>query len=303
MLKQAARSAIKTFAKRAPWAVRGALLEGLCEQSWGTKKRLSQLAYNAHISAFLAEGEYGLIQSSPGDETLIRTYARTGTWAAATIAFFRKILGDGSGTYIDVGANIGLTTIPIAQNPGLRCIAFEPDPTNFGHLTENVRRNCRYNNVELVQMAVMDRSGTVSFGLDRSGNPGDHRVVTGSTARKTISVAATTLDDYCANARSPLAVKIDTQGAEPFVVRGGWKILTRASALVMEFEPNLMVQLGTSPDPIYALIREFSTAEFAPGEGIVEQTFHDTNQAISVLSRHFEEAKGRPGYWNIYLTR
>jgi FkbM family methyltransferase len=46
------------------------------------------------------------------------------------------------GTYLDIGANIGLTTIPIAQLPDVQCIAFEPAPENFRNVQANVRANC-----------------------------------------------------------------------------------------------------------------------------------------------------------------
>ena len=46
------------------------------------------------------------------------------------------------------------------------------------------------------------------------------------------------------NLKGPLAVKIDTQGAEPFVVSGGKETLGRAGLIVSEFGPDGMAQLG-----------------------------------------------------------
>src|SRR6185295_13313730 len=122
-----------------------------------------------HISTFMADGESGFIQSSSSDETLLPSYALSKTWAAPAVAFLRDAFADQSGTYIDVGANIGLTTIPIARNPKLRCVAFEPDPNNFWHLSENVRRNGQNGNIELVPMALMDKAGSVSLSLNKDG--------------------------------------------------------------------------------------------------------------------------------------
>ncbi len=193
--------------------------------------------------------------------------------------------------------------VPVAQNPAVHCVAFEPDPTNFSHLRENIRRNCQHGNVDLVQAAVMDQSGSVSLGLNRDGNPGDHRVIFGNTKRTTVRAPAIALDNYFANASGPIAVKIDTQGTEPFVIAGGWNTLSRAGALVIEFDPRMISELGASPDMIYALVKEFSNIGIAPREDSVEEEFDDPDQAISMLSRHYEEAKAGIDFWNIFLSR
>ena len=59
------------------------------------------------------------------------------------------------GTYLDIGANIGLMTVPFARDPRIRCLAFEPDPTNFGFLQRNIApRNAPASSAELHQVAL-----------------------------------------------------------------------------------------------------------------------------------------------------
>lgn len=70
----------------------------------------------------------------------------------------------GSGTYLDIGANIGLTTIPVAQNPRVACKAFEPAPHNFRYLSHNVAANCPHGNVDLFNLALFDRRATMTMG-------------------------------------------------------------------------------------------------------------------------------------------
>jgi FkbM family methyltransferase len=95
----------------------------------------------------------------------------------------------------------------VAQNALVRCIAFEPDPTNFQNLQQNLRRNIFGQNVTTHQTALFDREISVHFGLAEDGNLGDHRIVQQSNVRRrTIEVQA-----------EPLAVKIDVQGVEPNV--------------------------------------------------------------------------------------
>src|SRR5262249_581289 len=65
------------------------------------------------------------------------------------------------------------------------------------------------------------------------------------------------LDEYLPDLSGNIAVKIDTQGAEPFVLAAGRKTLSKARAIVMEFWPYGMAQLGATPDQVYALVKQF----------------------------------------------
>jgi FkbM family methyltransferase len=169
-------------------------------------------------------------------------------------SFFR----DGGGTYLDIGANIGLTTIPVAANFKVKCYSFEPDPDNFGFLVLNVRENCRHDNVSAFPLALSDFDGQIQ--LEKShNNLGDHRVRPhsakqgrfGEQDRKVINVKCSKLDSLALQIVPPLFVKIDVQGAEPLVILGGSKTLSRADVMLMEWSPYQMHVMGT--DPIAAL--------------------------------------------------
>jgi hypothetical protein len=51
-----------------------------------------------------------------------------------------------------------------------------------------------------------------------------------------------------------LAVKIDVQGAEPFVFEGGSRVLGAASLLVVEFSPYCMARMQADPEAILRLL-------------------------------------------------
>jgi len=252
----------------------------------------------------MADGDCGLIQGSSSDEVIMPTYARTKTWAITTANFFKRFFSERGGTYLDVGANIGLTTLPIAQNERVRCVAFEPDPTNFSHLSENVRRNSKNNNIELHQLAVMDHHGSVNFGLNLYGNPGDHRVSVPTSSRVTIQVEGVALDEFFGELLGPVAVKIDTQGAEPFVIEGGKGILSRAGALVLEYCPYMMSELNGSPETVLELLRGFGRIAVVPGEDVTKLEFDDPARVTERLGRFFNEAKRKERrYLDVYAIR
>jgi FkbM family methyltransferase len=235
---------------------------------------LAKAAASSGVVAFRISGDYGLIQGSPADHSVLGTYARTGRWASRTNAllkaFFRK---HGGGQYVDIGANIGLTTIPVAQDPRVACIAIEPDPTNFAHLITNVATNCQHGNVALKQVAIFAASNRLTFELSPR-NLGDHRLRlrqhSGSLGEhnwSTIQVETAPLDAVARDARRPLAVKIDTQGAEPFVFAGGPQTLGAADLIVVEWAPYLLNRLGGDPSVVTnCLRRSFTRISIAAGE-------------------------------------
>ena len=82
--------------------------------------------------------------------------------------------------------------------------------------------------------------------------------------RTTIDVEGIPLDEIAGNLDAPLAVKIDTQGAEPHVVAGGKRTLARAGLIVSEFWPYGMSRLsGCAEDLIRFLRDNFSTLSIA----------------------------------------
>lgn len=255
-LKKCARSVISAAVNLAPWGVRNAMLDALFH-CYGDTEIAKRLLPRLGVVELGVRGEWGLFRNVASDDMLLMVYGMTGTWEPKIVTEIVNFFGDASGTYIDVGANIGLTTIPVARNVGVRCIAFEPEPTNLHYLRQNIAENVPNNDVELHAVAVFDRHDTLKLAISEA-NLGDHRLTTaGIAGRRVVDVPAVPLDSVIDRITGRLAVKIDTQGAEPFVVKGGRKVLDHAGLLVMEFCPYLMRQMGGDPEEVIVLIGEF----------------------------------------------
>lgn len=261
-MKSLLKRALGNAAVRLPWGAREAVFDALCAKL-GAHAVITRVAAEAGVTAITATGRYGEIRSAVNDWNAFLEYARSGQWARRTNDLLIGFFADRGGTYIDVGANIGLTTIPVAQNPAVRCVAIEPEPNNYANLTANVRLNCPHGNVETHQVAVFDKPATLRFEIS-SGNLGDHRIRTtelpgaiGEERRPVIEVPGRPLREIVGAVALPLAVKIDTQGAEPFVVAGGREILAAADLLVIEFWPYGMKRLGGDPNEVIALLSGF----------------------------------------------
>src|SRR5262245_10344023 len=130
-LRSHGATAISWCLGRLPISARNNLLRGLVRtldsSSW---HGFFDLSNRLPVYSVTVRTNLGLITGCPRDSLLFRSFVTTGEYVPELVALFRSALSNG-GTYIDIGANIGLTLLPMAKLPGVRCIAFEPDPLNF----------------------------------------------------------------------------------------------------------------------------------------------------------------------------
>jgi len=158
----------------------------------------------------------------------------------------------------DIGAHIGYYTLLFSRLVGEqgKVLAFEPDPTNFGLLQQNVLLNgCA--NVALYNVAVSDQAGSLSLYLSHD-NAGDHRIWKPEEFRPSVAVQAIALDLFI-NSR-PFRVdfvKMDIQGAEAAALNGMIGLLRQQTrlTLVTEFWPFGLKRAGASAeDFLHALV-------------------------------------------------
>jgi FkbM family methyltransferase len=305
MLKSALRSTVANLAARLPHGVQVALMKRLADNGALEYDTFLAMAGRFHVTDLKVRGEYGTFQSTSGDSSVLGVYARSGTWAPIANGLLREFFAlRGGGTYVDVGANIGLTSVPIAQNAAVRCIALEPEPTNFANLVKNVQENCSHGNVTALQVAAFSRKTVVQLEL-ASGNLGDHRIRVEDDpryleehARRTIEVVAAPLDDVVGPVDGTLAVKIDTQGAEPFVIEGGKETLGRAELVIIEFWPYAMQRMGANPEAVLRYFEDnFSTISLFHEDQPLGSEI-PVERALSDL-RHFVQTKS--GEQDFYL--
>lgn len=157
-------------------------------------------------------------------------------------------------TCVEVGANIGTTTLPVVLRHGAQlCIALEPAPTNLTLLRANLAANgVGPDRVRVLPVAASDGPGTVEFELSFT-NSGDNRVrhherptangpeLYSERQRPVITVPAARLDDILAEQNVELSdvglVWIDTQGHEGHVLAGAPRLLASAAPIIMEYWP------------------------------------------------------------------
>lgn len=155
-------------------------------------------------------------------------------------------------TILDIGANIGSTTIPFLQETSCRVICVEPVPDNLDLLKRNLQQNSLLERVTIVERAITDRAETVNmvvtpvaFGgseIDRGAVERPEGIFKHPT--KTIAVPTTRIDELTSSLSIQPAqiafVWCDIQGSEGAVIRTGAPLWRQGVPLWAEIAPHLL---------------------------------------------------------------
>jgi FkbM family methyltransferase len=137
-------------------------------------------------------------------------------------------------TVIEVGANIGSTTVPLAAE-GLRVIAVEPVPQAFDLLRRNVESNGFSDRVTCIRAAIA--AGVTSVSMEVRPWLGDSRVAADSRAGD-IEVNALGLSDLVSQQQVDVAdvrfVWCDAEGSESMVIETGAPLWASGVPLLAE---------------------------------------------------------------------
>ncbi|MGP1273394.1 MAG: FkbM family methyltransferase [Phycisphaerales bacterium] len=163
-------------------------------------------------------------------------------------------------TILDIGANHGKMTRPLAKLPGVTVHAFEPVPYNHSLLTA-VTRGLR--NVTVHRFALSDAAGRVSIYIpvrpSRRISPGAahmgdtaHAESFGTSTAPTVAellIETDTLDAVAHRERLGRVdfMKIDVEGAESLVVAGGRETIARHTPAIYSEISDRCGNLGRSP--------------------------------------------------------
>ncbi|MBM4213226.1 MAG: FkbM family methyltransferase [Gammaproteobacteria bacterium] len=152
-----------------------------------------------------------------------------------------------SGTYVDIGANIGDLTLAGATAVGRagRVLAFEAHPRTFALLLKNLRLN-GFGNVFPVNAACGEAFGWTRFTDRRSDDM--NRVDTDGMVVPVIP-AATLIPEGTVD-----LLKIDVEGFELFVLKGLQPTLSRTDHVLIEVGDRLFAQYGYSFGDVYDLL-------------------------------------------------
>lgn len=246
-----------------------------------------------------------------------------GDWFEPETAFVRRFVQPGMHA-VDIGANYGAYSLALAKLVGAsgRVSAFEPAPQVAALLRQSIEANS-FENVEVVEEALAECTGSV-FLISRGGVELAQIAFDGKGSEEATRIPAISLDDWTKSIGSlPVAfIKIDAEGQEAAIVRGGKRFLLEQSPLVMaeymnghernnemvgEFQAagyaayrlvpslNLLVPLagGASPDteppPLNLFFCKADRAAAMVAEGLMADDSSEA-QALGSLAAHSSDS-------------
>jgi FkbM family methyltransferase len=164
---------------------------------------------------------------------------------------------------IDIGANYGMHTIPMANavSPGGRVYAFEPVPLVYTSLERRIADEELGETIRLLKVALSNYSGRAKFvsvendygysGLrEKSSYPFEPN-------KKIIEVEVDTLDSRIPVSEKVKFIKIDIEGGELHALQGGVDLL-RAQRPLVVFEnskDDSAKNYGYSPEDLFAFFQ------------------------------------------------
>jgi FkbM family methyltransferase len=168
-----------------------------------------------------------------------------GHFEARELEFVLQVLQPGM-TFVDVGANVGLYSVPASKKvQGGKVFAFEPTPWTYQVLLENIRLN-NLKNVCAERFAVGDAEGEAVLKLNVAGKEGLNTIGRPAHEFSDIQgserVPITRLDDFVDrySIQRVDVLKIDVEGAELLVLRGAQRLLRRPDAPLIVYESGFL---------------------------------------------------------------
>lgn len=140
-------------------------------------------------------------------------------------------------TVFDVGANIGVFTV-LQATQGAIVYSFEPNPDSYSRLSRNVAANKLRDRVRLFPTALGDERGVGSLHVIGGGTTGG--VVTpveADASASGVAVPIATLDEVVSTlpGSSIDLLKIDAEGSEVAILRGGERTLDHVQRIMVEY--------------------------------------------------------------------
>lgn len=196
----------------------------------------------------------------------------TGTYEKGTIQLLKTYLQTGD-SFLDIGANIGLMSVIASGYVGAKGLVYavEANPNTVPILQANIDLNtCK--NVEVIPVALSDTTGTAVLFENWEVNRGGASLISQSAEEKGIEVRVERLDDLFDEKTSLRLVKIDVEGFEPQVIRGGMNWFRKQQPVfIIEVSEKREKEAGPSPAEIMQLVQTIGDYRFFKQKGTKER--------------------------------
>lgn len=172
-------------------------------------------------------------------------------------SYFVLHLYNQSGIFIDIGAHYGYYSLLIGtNNKKVKIHAFEPTPSTFAILQENITLNGIQEKISLHRFALSDKNTNVGMYLpnDLSSKSSLYKLLSdrGSVVYKTKAVTA----DSIFEDKSVSFIKIDAEGHEISIIKGLKNTINNNHdiSMLVEFHPDNLLSAHRQPEELLDIL-------------------------------------------------
>ncbi|MBK7885894.1 MAG: FkbM family methyltransferase [Bacteroidetes bacterium] len=180
-------------------------------------------------------------------------------------------------TILDIGANIGTTSLYFASlNAKAKIISFEPHPDTFKRAEENIKLNS-FRNIELLNIGLGEQKAELKLYEVNENNPGMNRILAEETNLPYKIIQVDLLDKIMEEKSIPPVdfIKIDVEGFEYSVLKGGVNTLKNKPVLFIELDDNNLRENNSTAEELIKLLYTIGYSRFYRA---------DTSEAVSTTT-------------------
>ena len=201
------------------------------------KKIFKQTVYKSYLNQKGSFTYYAEKVFFPKNSTTFKLAIRDGIYEHEILKFLLNNIKDNS-TYIDVGANIGLMSVPILeQNKSIKVISLEASPKTFVFLKktwENSRFKERWT---IYNKAVSNTNEEVDFFITSKADGAYESMKDTKRAAfsGTIKIPGITIDEIWTSLNKPFVsvIKSDIEGADLLALQGAVSCIGHCKPMIM----------------------------------------------------------------------
>jgi FkbM family methyltransferase len=172
-------------------------------------------------------------------------------------------------TYFDIGANIGLLSVPVLyQEPTCTVVSVEPSPNSAPFLKKTIQNSKYRDRWVLVEKAAGDTVGETIFSISSPDLGAFDGIKYTQRAKiiNDITVPMTTLDHEWEVLGKPKVsvIKVDVEGAEPDVISGALSLIEcERPCMVIEWNTSNLAGNGYKEELIFRIVDNIKYAVFS----------------------------------------
>lgn len=205
-------------------------------------------------------GEYGPFKFDP--EFLFSNYSAFGNRHNRGFNHLMENLKSKK-TFFDIGAHIGLVSIPAAFNMNQvdsKIIAFEPSDKNHKHLKNHIKANNLSKKIKLYKNLIGEKNCKKNFYFSKDESPLNSIIKVKQIEKyNSQSINQISIDYFCRKSGLfPDIIKIDVEGAELNVLIGAKETIQKYKPTIyLSVHPSHLIELGFDLDQLKNLINLF----------------------------------------------